>query len=319
LFVSIFQRCYFAGHANKKRLQKLEADLQQIMLSEPVTQQLMAYQDMTDFLLFYAKIFQDVVIRYSQDEDLQLLKNDFQLLILKYKPLIDKLADERCNLSHHAESDCADMIQQIFENLLRKHEKILKQYDPSMNFRNYVWKIIKNECASHLQTQNRYHERFGGLSPDSIGIAETEVLNDDLEFGEMFRVFDHILEAYTTSKYKLVVCLKVLLLLKISLNDLQRLFKDEKTGYNAGELEAKLRHLNSGGENLRGIFARMRQISPVINLAENSHTDGQSYWRWTNQQISHLVHFLNKTHGMNFDREVLKILAEKYFENYYDM
>lgn len=318
LVISIFHQCYFAGHTDKRLIQQTETDLEHLMVSVAVTKRLMAYQGMTDFLLFYSKILKDVVVQYSQDEDLRLLHSDFHLLILKYKPLIDKLVDERIRILPEFEPERQDMIQQIFENLLSKHETILIQYDSEQNFRNYLWKIIKNECVNSFQRENKHIRRFVPMLQGNDEIFDPSDFYDDLVVKETFRIFDGIINSYTISKKKLVVCLKVILSVKISLFDLTQLFNDHQSGYSRKELEDISKNLTSGGETLRGILIRFHLIRPVLNLAEKANTDEHSYWRWTNQQIIHAINYLNNKHGMNFDRETLKILAEKYFEDFYD-
>lgn len=316
--LSVARKSWFSGHLDKKHTQLAEAEMLNLMMSEAATLRLMAYQGMTGFLTFYSKVLKDVVVQYSQDEDLRLLESDYQTLILKYKPLVDKLVDDNVRSSPTLSSFRDDICQQVFENLLNKKEVFLKQYDPKMNLRNYLWKIIKNDCFSQWEQEFRYNRHFADTNGKITDISKDAVALDNVIVEDIFRIFTLMLCAYSVSKYKLVVCLKVVISMKISTIDLKRLFWNNQTSYDAGALKTIAEKPALVGENLRGIFTRMQYIRPVLNKAENVDTSAQSYWRWTNQQIVHLVNYLNKTYGMNFDRETLKILVEKYFEDFYD-
>ncbi len=316
--LSLVRKSWFSGHLDKKHKHLAEAEMLNLMLSEAATLRLITYQGMTDFLTYYSKILKDVVVEYSQDEDVHLLKSDFKTLVLKYKPLVDKLVDDKVRLRPSLSSFRDDICQQVFENLLNKKQVFLMQYDPEMNFRNYLWKIIKNDCFSQWEQEFRYNRHFADPDGKNTDISKDAVALDNVIVEDIFRIFTLMLCAYGVSKYKLVVCLKVVMSIKISTIDLKRLFWNHQTSYDALLLKTIAEKPAQVGENLRGIFTRMQYIRPVLNKAENVDTSAQSYWRWTNQQIVHLVNYLNKTYGMNFDRETLKILVEKYFEDFYD-
>lgn len=316
--LAIVHKSWFSGHLDNKHIHLVEVDLLNLMLSEEVTNRLMVYQGITDFLAFYSKILKDAVVRYSQNEDLLLLKSDYQTLILKYKPLIDKLVDDNVKFKPILSSFRDDICQQIFENLLNKKETIVNHFKPEMNFRNYLWKIIKNDCFSQWEHEFRYNRHFSDQEGKIQEVSNEAVALDNVIVEDVFRIFTLMLKAYTDSKYKLVVCLKAVMFLPVNPQDLQRLFRNCETGCSAVEFDAIAEKFMQGDENLRGIFTRMQHIRPIINLAENSDTDERSYWRWTNLQMLHLANYFNKTYGMNFDRETLKILVEKYFEVFYD-
>lgn len=317
--VAIIHKCYFQGHLSKSEMKQVEEILEKRMVSEVVTDRILCYQGLTDFWLFYAKIFRDVVLQYCQEEDIALLKGNYPRLLLKYKPLMDKLVNERVGLSLIQEEAKNDLKQQIYENLIRKKETIISQYDPGKSFRNYLWSVIKNDCCNQWDHERKYHQKFVDDQDKIINDVNDEVsVINLLSLDEVFHLFDRILESYTHTKNKLIVCLKVVLCLKINLADLNKLGKDLVKGFGEKELLEISSKLTREHTNIHRILPRFQIVKPFLNFVDQSNTDEQSYWRWTNQQIVHTMNYLNNSHGMNFNRETLKILAEKYFEDFYN-
>jgi len=316
--IEVFKNRVFSGHLQKKQLQKVEYDLMRKMESEEVRKILLNYQANCDFTPFYLKIFSDICLSYSQKEDLILMQNDFPTLVLKYKPLVEIVVNIQIRGYLSFKNIQEDFVQQIIESLLNKQAVILANFNTSLLFRNYLWTIIKNESVNIVTRETRFRKHYINVCENELP-AQDKTANpiNNLMLDDVFRLFDLVVNGYTVRKAKFIVCLKVELFLECSFNDLEKLISGAKNTISKEKISQIVLQLSEGHLKATGILHRFSIVKPLLNMADCSNTDENSYWRWTNKQIDDAIIFLNAHYAMRLDREVFKIMVEKYFANYF--
>lgn len=217
-----------------------------------------------------------------------------------------------CNLIRIPQSDA---VQQLLTNLLAKKETILAAYDFQRLFRNYIWKIAENEVKNIIKAARRkkYNDSFNddrsGKMNITINASENSLLIHDA-----IETFHCKVLTYLDIRYKLLLCLKVIFDQRIFPDDIKLLFGD-KGIFSNYDFQTASSSLNDCEKSEKGKFHRFELIRPFLNYADHSATDANSYWRWTNNEINKLIHFLNFRHSMDFNRETFGYLLDRYFEN----
>ena len=144
--------------------------------------------------------------------------------------------------------------------------------------------------------------------------------DDGLLVQDALRLLHHKILAYLHFRAKLIVCLKIVCYIKIDTKDLTALFNHQIGKNYHHKVDKVIDKLKGDISDIdhRGILLRFEIVEELLNMAEQAETDANSYWRWTNIQINHITEYLNHKHTMQFNRESFKILADRYFNNYYD-
>lgn len=268
----------------------------------------------SSFLLFYTAILKDVVIEQNQEEDITLLVNEFNSLIIKYQPMVNIIIDNLLPLYGVSFDLRSDVIQQLLVNLLGKRNAILSSYDFQRLFRNFIWKIAENEARNILrherskQIPNKPPDAFITGGGFDLSSPERRLALQDAVYSFQSKLF-----SYMHLKHKLIFCLKVHYHHYIYPEDILKLFgKVPELPVNNFQVTSDL--LNQSEESETGKLHRFELVKAFLNSADNSQTDAQSYWRWTNHEISKIIMYLNNKHLMELNHQSFGFLLDYYFE-----
>lgn len=317
-FKNIINKNCFTGHFSS--LQKKEWD-EKIFLEmklKKVRNELMKYQHKSTFLIFYINLLKNVVKKESQNEDEILLDVDFNTLIIKYRPLILQVVVKLVFFFGLTEDAKDDTIQQVSLNILSKKKKIRNSYDKKQLFRNYIWTIITNESKNYITKELKVRNRYEDKSDTEF---LTEMFQNDGEtkalINEVLQILDRKILSYLHFKAKLVVCLKVVFKSIVYEQDLLSLPNSDK--FKTLSLKLFVTIVTSLAIIVKneGILGQFVKVKPILNFSENSKTDENSYWRWTNKQVNDIIHYLNYNFMMSFNRETLTLLMDRYFEDFH--
>ncbi len=316
MFARIIAKNTFSNHRNEVTQGAWDEEIMLHMESAEIALRLKIFGQQSTFLVFYSAILRDVVVSKSQEEDIFLLKNDFNTLIVKYQPMAEIIVAGIVSHCRNLQISSADVVQQLLSNLLCKKEVILSLYDYRRLFRNFIWKIAENETKNIIKALTRHKARAidGADQPDRPAVASNASENS-LVIDDAIETFHCKVLTYMDSRHKLLLCLKVLFDHVIFPGDIKLLFGND--GVDAtNDVEMASASINDFEKHESGKLFRFELIKPFLNLADHSATDANSYWRWTNNEINKLIHFLNSRHSMEFNRETFGYLLDRYFQNF---
>ena len=313
----IYKNC-FTGHRNTSQQKEWQQLVMQKMESEELVHSLKKFSHQSSFLVFFIFHLKEIVIALSQNEDLELIENDFNLLILKYRPLAAMIIDELIDLQPDVKTNRDDLLQQLLENLLLKKDKIEKLYDGKKSFKNYIWSIIKNESKNLLKAALNINRKIIKLEDGFFStLQQYGSVEAVLSIEEALNILHIRLLLYTDTRAKMVICLGVIYNYPVFECEIDNLIFE--CGLNPAVVESKLPAIRNRGQQHDNILARFETYREILNLADQSRTNASSYWRWTNLQITKMIHLLNEKHLMAFDKDTFKLLVEFYFQDYYDL
>jgi DNA-directed RNA polymerase specialized sigma24 family protein len=311
----IMNKNCFVNHRCEKQKAAWEQAIFERMNSAEITGRLDNFGHRSTYLVFYSAIFKEVVLAKNQEEDEELLSKDFNKLILKYQPMAEIIV-AKLSLYHQQPSGAhCDMVQQLLANLLEKKAIISSTYDHRRLFRNYIWKIAENEAKNLLKAEKRNQlfitepELQPANLPENLNMAV-----NGIAVSEALEVLNCKILTYLHLRPKLLLCLKVLYDHAIVYADITLLFKHKTPNhFDLSGIESSS-FFNQNEES--GKLVRFENIQPYLNLADETHTDANSYWRWANNEKNRLINYLNARHNMRFDRETFGLLLDAYFVNF---
>lgn len=316
LFQSIIGKNSFVHHRNGAGKATWENALMLRMHSPEVACRLKAFSSGSTFLVFYLAILREVVIAANQEEDIILLRDDFNTLIVKYQPMAEIVVCKLFSYQHLTDVSRNDVVQQVLTNLLGKREAILLSYDKKRLFRNFIWKIAENEAKNIIKAENK-HNRAGmdiDSHPGKVPALPNSGINN-LAIDDVVGYLHCKMLAYLHQRFKLLLCLKTLFDHIIFRDDFKMLFGGDGMAME-NEFEEIIVSLNNSEKSESGKLQRFELVRPVLNLADRSTTDASSYWRWTNYEINKIIQFLNSRLMTDFDRETFGYLLDSYFQNF---
>lgn len=303
----------FCGHRNPKMLSDWNDLITRVMQSESVVDKLNAYAHQSSFLLFYATVLRDEVAEQSKNEDLAMLHDDYNNLVLKYKPLIEMLTEKM--LRYNAQWNLAqeEIMQQVITNLLGKKDYIATRYNNHLPFCKFFWSIIHNEIFNLIRKEIRHLKQespITGKTAEQFSVEQFSEKNLMIEYA--LKNFHDRTLTYLERRPKLILCLKTKYKIKINHKNLENLF-----GVNHGkkdhEVQATLLNdLNHASDPA----VRFELLQKFLNSAERTQTEPESYRRWTDQQVELLIDYLNGCHVMTFDPKSFSALVDRYFAKF---
>ena len=321
LFRRVIGKSCFTGHLDEQKHNRFLKEIRERMNSSHVMEQLQSFQQQSTFLVFFIVILKKEVTAYSQEEDLRILNGNFNLLMLKYQPLVKQICSRLLEFYEQLKPVSKDIHQQIMANLLFRKEKIVSSYKPDHLFRNFFWSIIKNEGKNLVTSELRKYSKTISLEEEFINMINTGNSTDDgLLVQDALRLFHEKTLAYLHIRAKLILCLKIVHHIKIDAKDLTALF-NHQIGKNYQHKVDKVIDILEGeiaGIDQAGILQRFMIVEELLNIAGQTETEAHSYWRWTNMQVNHIIEYLNNKYIMQFNRESFKVLIDLYFNNYYE-
>jgi hypothetical protein len=318
LFGRIISKNSFLQHLNTSEKSIWVNELKRQMESPEVIFRLEKFNHQVSFMLFYIAVLRDVIIAKSQEEDLSLVKSDFDALIVKYQPMAGIIVQQLTQHHWFSKEMHNDFIQQLLTNLLSKKEVIRSSYDYQRLFRNFIWKIALNEARNIIKAECRMRR----LNCDEKGLSEERLFTrnpseNDLVIQDAIETFHCRVLTYMHIRFKLLLCLKVLFDLRIFPADIKLLFNEQKDA-NINDFKVASATLNKIDRSDKDKLRRFELIRPFLNLAGQTTTDANSYWRWTNNETVRLIQFLNDRYLMEFNRETFGYLLERYFQKFLD-
>ncbi|NCC73653.1 MAG: hypothetical protein EOM06_09675 [Sphingobacteriia bacterium] len=316
LFGRIISRNSFLQHLNTSEKSIWVNELRRQMESPEVMFRLEKYNHQVSFMLFYIAVLRDVVIAKSQEEDLSLVKSDFNTLIVKYQPMAGIIVQQLTQHHRFGQDKHNDFVQQLLTNLLDKKEVIRSSYDDQRLFRNFIWKIALNEARNIIKAECRKQrltcdeENLPAESLFTRNTSENDLIIQDVVGKLHCRVL-----SYMHLRFKLLLCLKALYDLRVFPTDIKLLFFNHKE-LKINDFQVVSDSLNFFYRSDNGKLRRFELISPFLNLAAQTNTDASSYWRWTNNETINLIQFLNDRYLMELNRETFGHLLERYFQKF---
>lgn len=314
LFGRIISKNSFLQHLNTSEKSIWVDELRLQMESPEVMSRLEKFNHQVTFMLFYIAVLRDVVIAKSQEEDLTLVKGDFDTLIVKYQPMAGIIFQQLSQKRRFSKDIHNDFVQQLLTKLLGKKEVIRSSYDYQRLFRNFFWKIALNEARNILKAESRKQRlACDKESRPNYGLFTINASENDLVIRDAVSAFHCKVLTYMHLRFKLLLCLKVIFDLKVFPADIKRLFFNQKAAV-INDFQAVAVSLNNIDRSDKDKLRRFELIRPFLNLAGQTTTDANSYWRWTNNETVRLIQFLNNRYMMAFTRETFGYLLDRYFQ-----
>lgn len=314
LFSRVISKNSFVNHRSDSEKHEWEQKMMLCMELPEALSRLGRFGHKSSFLVFYTAILKDVVIAQNQEEDVRLLTKDFHTLIIKYQPMVNIVIDNLLPFSGVSFDLRTDVIQQLLVNLLGKRNAIFMSYDFQRLFRNFFWKIAENEAKNILRSERS--KQMPNTTPDDIvagGGFDLSSPERRLVLQDAVCSFQSKLMTYLHLRHKLILCLKVHYHHYIYPDDIRRLFQNvPELPVNNYQVTSDL--LNHTKESETGKLHRFELVRAFLNYADKSQTDAQSYWRWTNHEITKIIMYLNNKHLMELNHEVFGFLLDYYFE-----
>jgi DNA-directed RNA polymerase specialized sigma24 family protein len=321
MLADITRKSEYFRHLNKREIAGFVDDrLVQKMLEEGTKEQLNGFDKKEVFLVFYLRIVQKQFVLLSHEEDIWLLKHNPGNLSRKYESMIDSIAHKVLSHTHYSTGTLDDLKQEFSEELIRKAGYILKHYDTSLPFKSYLWKVIKNSFINQLE-KGKLKICPGSPFADNSDKLAAGDLNPELKLciKEGCRQFKDILESYNHDRARLEVSLKTLLSLRVSHDDISKLFETDETCPAPEEIEAVCQTLNESvkAQGFNQAY-RFSIIEPSLNKAFKTNTDAKSHLHWTNIRIAEIIIHLNEKGLSCFDRDTFVEMVELYYMKYFD-
>jgi DNA-directed RNA polymerase specialized sigma24 family protein len=317
MLARIARRHCFYGHLNQRSFEGLIEHLYVRMLEDSVAQEIRQYSGRAAFLVFYIRIFEKQVVALSQEEDIRLLNDDPKSLIIKYQPLVNFIVSKILFSKTHSASIQNDLEQEIIRELIEKADYIRANYNPSMLFRNYIWKVINNSFLNQLK-KKKWQFNFGCDENETEEPEARETACDLLMcMDDGFRQLRDIILSYNHDRARLEICLKAAFSLPSTCSELLTAAGDGESGFTKQEIENICQALNNstkaGGYNQAQRFSI---IEPLLNRSFKINTRAESHLHWTNQQVARMILKLNQNGLRCFNRETFAILVEMYYMKY---
>jgi DNA-directed RNA polymerase specialized sigma24 family protein len=274
------------------------------------------YEGKAAFLVFYLKVLVNETVRYNQEEDLQLLENDFNTLVMKYRPLIAYLISKLIPGGSTYDEIKEELLQETATEIMEKADYIREHYRPGKPFRNYIWSVIDHSLLNQVKHKKIKMGPVEDLNPEKDTPAADLSSDQKLCLEDGYRYLRQIILSYNHEHPKLEVCLKTAYSLKCTCQDLLAMFEknaDDQTEEFRLICEELNKSLKAEG------FTQSRRfevIAPVLNLSDGTKTFAESYLRWTNEQIAEIILLLNQKGLCCIDRKTFAVLVEYYFMDY---
>ncbi len=313
----IFNNC-FIGHLNRKQQSTWKKYVISQMNSEPMSGKLQKFSHHSSFLVFYISHLKALVLALSQQEDLDLLERDFNRLIIKYSPLAALIITELTNLWFEVKPQEDDLLQQVLTNILLKKDKLKKLYEGDRCFKNYFWSVIKNESKNQIKAVLNKSKRVISLEDDFFNqLQQYDNADAKLSIEGALNILHSSLLFYTNTRARMVICLGLIFDIPVVNCEIDNLISE--CGMNAAIAKYKFSDIINTIKKRDNILSRFENYRELLNMADGSDTNAQSYWRWTNMQIARMIHLLNQRHLMTFNRETFRYLVDLYFDQNYDL
>jgi hypothetical protein len=305
----------FCGHRNLKMLREWNDLIVQVMQSESVVNKLNAYAHQGSFLIFYAALLKEEVVLQSKNEDIVMLQSDYNNLVLKYNSLVEMLTRKLLRYYPQFNLPEADLIQQVTTNLLGKKQYISSLYNNHLPFCSYIWSVIHNEIFNLIRKEVRHQKLMRPIANEGTEQFTVEQFSEkDLMIEDSLNIFHNRTLTYLAKRPRLILCLKTKFKIKISNKNLDDLFNTTICSKASNVATSFIGHMN----HEQNITKRYEMLKHILNAAENTSTDEESYRRWTDQQIERLIDYLNNFYIMSFDHKSFAILVDRYFNKFHD-
>jgi DNA-directed RNA polymerase specialized sigma24 family protein len=241
----------------------------------------------------------------ENEKDVQLLRNDFGGLIVKYQATVRIIVGKFVASGLFRQSETEDIVQAVNDSLLQKIPQIRSQYTGSTLIRTYLSSIIRNVCLKEFHARKRAPPN---IPLDEAGIGRPDGPFDRALIREEITRFRDILRMYHGEVPKLLVCLKLYFRLPITRHDVL----DWYPRCSKRDHEFLLESFGGNYDDLleTDVF---RLFSTVINKAEGKRNRPHAIQRWTNKRVNEILELLNgDSPASAHNRETLKILFENY-------
>lgn len=250
----------------------------------------------------------------KNEEDIQLLYSNPRALLEKYQDTIGFIVGKFVASGFFLPAEKADIIQTVNEKLWReKIRNMQAQYNYSVYVVTYFSKIVYNLCLELRRSQNRERatiDRTQDVGDLEIGFEDNSGLRNAV-IAEEIKRFATILKLFGKWRAKLELCLQLLFRLELREDEIRRYCPQCRTE----DTNVLLAQFGGDYEALsdKEIYT---QVTPIFNRCEAKDNSPDALRKWINLKVEEIIALLNgRTRRSNYDRETLKILAQKYFDN----
>jgi len=246
------------------------------------------------------------MFRNGNQQDVKLLREQPRELIIKYQDIIQIIVKKYIAGRMFSPSDFEDVVQAVNEDLLGKSERIREQYNGMALLKTYFSAIVRNSCLKIYDKKKR-EIRGIPLSVEDPIIEETATRNlaIEIDLGRLKRIFKY----FHKKREKVILCVKLYFRLRINKEDVIACFP-------ACSEEDTLAFLGHFGTHYDEIESKevYRIVTPLLNKYEGKSNTVDAVRNWSEVRVREIIQLLNGNKSeSSYDKESLKILAEKYF------
>ena len=253
-------------------------------------------------MVFYRR----AMSRNGNQQDVKLLREQPRELIIEYQDIIQIIVKKYIISNMFHASDFEDIVQAVNEDLLSKAERIRDQYNGIALLKTYFSAIVRNSCLKIYDKKKR-EIRVSPLSDEDPIIEETATMNLAIEYDleRLKRIFKY----YHKKRDKVILCVKLYFRLRMNKEDVMACFP-------ACSEEDALAFLGHFGTHYEKIDSKdvYQIVTPLLNKYEGKNNTVDAVRNWSEVRIREIIQILNGNKSeSSYDKESLKILAEKYF------
>jgi len=238
-------------------------------------------------------------------KEIELLYKDPRSLIIAYQPVIKIIIQRYMQTGFIKVHDKDDYLQHVNEELLKRVEKIQKNFNGKAQLRTYISVIIRNICLELIKKNQMSHEDI--TESKNIEEGSEETLSGIIIEQEFYR-FQKILMLFSKQKARLELCLKILYRIPVSQKDLEAYYP----GLKEKDYQKALKNIDPQKTYTDKEVYEL--ITPFLNECEKKDNTADAVRKWTKLKIDELIELMNgNPKRANYNKETIQILLEKYY------
>lgn len=235
--------------------------------------------------------------------DLPLLRSDRTAFLLRCQRIIGIVVRQSITRGLFPPSEHDDIVQSVNEELFRRLDGIERNFDGSVLLNTYVSAVLVNICR-RLAERARRVPVMEPLTEDYTAMEQTEERSAQMLIDEERRRLERYLQMYGEKRRKLTLCLKILLKIAPSDDDLRSM-----DAAMPPEERTRLRQELSKDRTEAEDFAA---LALFVNRCEHTITSGNSLRRWTSEYLVRIVHLMNgDPPKRSHTKETIRLLMEQ--------
>lgn len=230
---------------------------------------------------------------------------NIERLFIENQDVIIKIVDTFIQRNTFPRHERQDIIQNIHEILLRRKNKIARQFKGNSSFRTYLYAIVRN-ISLRMAENFKKNLVFTDSYPDHGNYSLPE--NNIIIMQELER-FDKCLQLVSGKRKKLEFLLKIKFRIPIEKDELNH-FSCQQENVTYDKVFKSTEHYKQLSDNY--LF---KTLTDLLNKSTSKNITANSLIKWTKTKINQIIQLMNgEPKRADYSEETINILVEKYFQ-----